>query len=697
MSLPLPVLDIESYTVKQIQYQLQQTLDAPRLKILEIYDTTQISKAQDFNSYVQDLEQKNIVHAFIPLTSLLQPISDICERGVRVNPRKGLKVVIGHANVDSSQKVLEFAHCLVALGNVQNFQLVNSDPNSDTFETATPTPDCILEGFNSLKINENSEFWIFNQRQIRTLQIIRTTSGKTLEHSPQFDPLCTLCKQNKAEYWCVNCNASLCHVCNDKSHTANAVLNTHTRIPMNRAGCYMEQCPFHPQNKVEHWCPVCHLPVCFECKLTGNHSQGACSKHQLIPLTEAYLDAIKRTNKESKYFSHRRRVIAEKLRDADVRLNDISSNERNLEDRIMEEAKKAIASLREQSGKRALIVRSNRDELYRKQAELDVYNRFLNTVQELSGPVQFIQAVDSYNDICQTDFKHDIDLPLDLYVEGDLALAGSLSVKPRQLIELPPGVHKRDIDVEEQNFRNTDVYTRTETTTVSEAPTERSYTYTTNGGFISKGQSKHQKLKQVTLSQMSSRKRQKLEEKGIRINFKPFEGSQILTTEENRTNLYFTFPFKGTPQTQLLFSSERDGRSIPVMHQRIDDVGITCLLIRRGAQVFGGFAAAKWNHNGEPFGDNSSSFLFQVSKDAFIPFKPRVEDACALIASYETLSFGKYDLVLDNQFNNCSSRLEMSYSYGLDPKSNDPVTFLAGSQTFKADLVEVWGFFNTEK
>lgn len=697
MSLPLPPLDIESYSVKTVQYMLQQNLDAPRLKILEIFDATQISKAQEFNSFCQEIEQKNIIHAFIPLTTLLQPISDIVERGVRVNPRKGLKVTIGHANVDASQKVLEFAHCLVALGVVQNHQVVKSDPNTEKFETSVPTPDVLLEGYNSIKLNEDGDFMIFNQKQIRTLQIIRTTSGESLERKLQFDLTCHLCKQAKADHWCVNCNAALCDACNEKSHSSNAVLNTHTRIPMSRAGCFMETCPFHPQNKVEHWCPQCHLPVCFECKLTGNHSVGACSKHQLMPLTEAYLDAVKRTGKESKYFSHRRRVIAEKLRDADVRLKDIATNQRNLEDRIMEEAKKAIESLREQAGARALKVRSTRDELLRKQMEIERANQFLNTVQELSGPVLFIQAADSYADICQSDFKHDDDIPLDLYVEGDLALGGGLSVKPRQLLELPEGVKKRDFDVEELNVRNTDYFTRTETISVSEAPTERSYTYTTNGGWIQRGESKHQKTRQLTLTQMATRKEQKLAHRGISLDFSPFEGSLVVTNDIKRRQLYMTFPFKGVPQTQLLFSSERDGRSIPLMHQRIDNVGITCVLVKRGSLAFGGFAAAKWNHDGKPFGENSSSFLFHVTKDAFIPYKPHVEDACALIADYETISFGRYDLVMTNQFNNCSSKLERSYSYGLDMKTNDPETFLAGTHEFKADVVEVWGFFNTDK
>ena len=75
--------------------------------------------------------------------------------------------------------------------------------------------------------------------------------------------------------------------------------------------------------------------------------------------------------------------------------------------------------------------------------------------------------------------------------------------------------------------------------------------------------------------------------------------------------LYLTFPFKSTPIPQLLYSTERDGRSIRVMHKLIDNVGITAVIVRRGNLTFGGFAAAKWTNEGVAFGDGTSTFLFR--------------------------------------------------------------------------------------
>jgi hypothetical protein len=120
-------------------------------------------------------------------------------------------------------------------------------------------------------------------------------------------------------------------------------------------------------------------------------------------------------------------------------------------------------------------------------------------------------------------------------------------------------------------------------------------------------------------------------------------------------------------------------------------------LIKKGEFVFGGSAAVKWRNDGLPFGDGRSSFLFSLSQDAVIPFKARVNDACHLYATEDTLTFGKYDLILADDFDGCSAVLESSYGIGFRPGSAEAQTFLAGEPGFRADEVEVWGFFTVEQ
>ena len=199
----------------------------------------------------------------------------------------------------------------------------------------------------------------------------------------------------------------------------------------------------------------------------------------------------------------------------------------------------------------------------------------------------------------------------------------------------------------------------------------------------------------ASLTEIAKRKAEKNAERGMELSFQPFQGSAILTGTMAST-LYLCFPFKALPQTHLLFSSERDGRSIAKMHELIDDIGITAILVKVGSHVFGGFAAAKWINNGEPFGEKSSCFLFSVTRDAFIPYRPRVEDACHLFATHDTLTFGRYDLCLANDFDECSAIIENSYGVGFKHGGNEAKTFLAGAATFSADVVEVWGFFTIQ-
>jgi hypothetical protein len=198
------------------------------------------------------------------------------------------------------------------------------------------------------------------------------------------------------------------------------------------------------------------------------------------------------------------------------------------------------------------------------------------------------------------------------------------------------------------------------------------------------------------LTKIASRKLERLEKSGTQINFIPFKESEIILDNDEKKMIYLTLPFKGIPETHLMFSTTRDGRSMSKMHKMIDDKGITLVLVKANGHVFGGFAAAKWNSNGEPFGDQSSCFLFSLTNDAFIPAHGQSEEVCKLFATEDTLTFGKEDLKLASNFDQCSSHLENTYGIGMLYGGSKASTFLAGEPEFSADIVEVWGFFSSD-
>ena len=74
----------------------------------------------------------------------------------------------------------------------------------------------------------------------------------------------------------------------------------------------------------------------------------------------------------------------------------------------------------------------------------------------------------------------------------------------------------------------------------------------------------------------------------------------------------------------------------------------------------------------------------------FVPHRPTHE---CLYASEDSLSFGRKDLVLNEDFSSCTSELEQCYGIGLPPNTRDAAEFLAGSSSFVAEELEIWAMF----
>jgi hypothetical protein len=200
----------------------------------------------------------------------------------------------------------------------------------------------------------------------------------------------------------------------------------------------------------------------------------------------------------------------------------------------------------------------------------------------------------------------------------------------------------------------------------------------------------------TSIAFVAQRRERRNRDSGIELTVEPFQGSKIVTDAKEAKTLYLALPFRVQPLTHLLFSSSRDGRSLQKMHELIDGIGITVVLVQCGEFRFGGFAASKWNCDGVPFGDPSGSFLFSLSQDAMISYQNHNDEPCVLCATNDTLTFGRYDLALSGDFDRCSSELENNYGVGWARGSTEAQTFLAGQANFRADHVEVWGFFTIE-
>jgi hypothetical protein len=402
--------------------------------------------------------------------------------------------------------------------------------------------------------------------------------------------------------------------------------------------------------------------------MTGSHSLGEAASHPLVTIRKAYNEALEVAAQEDPIVSRRSALLKEKITAADEALVEILDNLEAVEAEIRRIADTAIAQAKSLAGEKSLIVRSTRTELIRKQAELEAIGTLLVQHKKGSGPLTFLRAFDREVALIST-LQGTGDLPADVKIRGDLTVFGGVDVKIGS--EVGKAAAQREQDLLESGLAS---------------PISRKRPKDEGGD-----------IEWSSIATLAQRREQRNKARGIELDFQPFQGSEILSSPEEATKLYRCFPFKAVPQTHLLFSSTTNSRSIRKMHEIIDGIGITAVLIKRGTDIFGGFAAAKWRNDGVPFGEGSSSFLFTLAKDAIIPYRPQATDPVTLYATEDTLTFGKEDLVLAEDFDNCSSSLEHAFGLGFDIESTESLTFLAGEPAFKADLVEVWGFFTIEQ
>ena len=76
---------------------------------------------------------------------------------------------------------------------------------------------------------------------------------------------------------------------------------------------------------------------------------------------------------------------------------------------------------------------------------------------------------------------------------------------------------------------------------------------------------------------------------------KPFEESEILTSEEHQQSLKGWLPATGLEgEWYLLFRASRDGFAAQTFHSKCDNKGPTVTVVKSGANIFGGFTEISW-------------------------------------------------------------------------------------------------------
>ena len=667
MSISIPKVYPHGDEFGEVEQKLRIQLKCPSLVISEMLSIGLKPINVQFSNFVKAHRPTNIVDVFIPANQLQQSRSDVVTYGIKVHQRNGFTFRADGVDIELTNGYYEFIHIQVALGAVLNHQEKKLPLDKIKYIKTPPTIDALPEDYNSLRVADD-RYCVFSPNQIKALHLIKFNYVEGVSNANPHVHECDMCHKHGASVYCYNDQRKFCEACDQQLHEQNDIMRDHKRVPLFEGLCEVQKCPEHPHLNVMYYCNQCHQAICLDCKVKGSHSHGEASKHKLLPIAQAYHETLFLSKKPDAIFVKREEEIQKGLIECERKLQEIQTNQQAVEDEIMRVAMKAIEDSRLQSCATANEVKSARLEYLRKLKELEEQKEILAVYRDEGDPVQFLQAA-SRKVSLQEEMKDNLDLPLPIKVKGDLIVYGRIEVGP------PRGPSDQVADrgaTETQS--GTYSYTTAESSTLE--PTDPKW---------------------KRLSRIAFKKQSKYDSLGIVLPFIPFKESRIIVDSTAAERLYLTLPFKSTPQPHLLYSTEIHSRNMRIMHKMIDEMGITCVIIKVDNQIFGGFAATKWVTDGIPKKDKNSSFLFQITKDAFIPFAGQSEDPYYICATQDSLQFGDGDIKLGGlQFEYCSSQLENSYGLGFVYGSQKSKEFMAGKHKFVPDMIEVWGFFQTE-
>jgi hypothetical protein len=148
-------------------------------------------------------------------------------------------------------------------------------------------------------------------------------------------------------------------------------------------------------------------------------------------------------------------------------------------------------------------------------------------------------------------------------------------------------------------------------------------------------------------------------------------------------------------KTKLLYS-QVDGMTASDFHRLCDNQGPTVVIIKSTqGNVFGGFAPQPWSQSNIHNVLDKESFLFTIVNQGNVdPAKMAMvnqKQKGMFCHVNNGPSFGKGDILLSNSFGNNNSNTCKPFSYCYPGTSKKP-DFLAGSNAFTVEKIEVFGF-----
>jgi hypothetical protein len=241
-------------------------------------------------------------------------------------------------------------------------------------------------------------------------------------------PNCECCDARAAVVYCMQDNAKLCEVCDRDMHSKSKIYERHNRVLLNemQTTVGLTMCREHTNMPVQFFDPVAHLPVCIHCKMSGSHSSGEYSTHQLVPIQEAYQSSMEDLERERLIVEERRKTIYAQIASIDRRMTQVNQNHEKCQDQIYEIVQRVVQVLHEETQSKLAALLSDESELRRQLEYYGWMEGFLNYQKSAINPVEFLQVFKSHSSLLAAAPSEIVDGASN--VRADIRVLGRLDV-----------------------------------------------------------------------------------------------------------------------------------------------------------------------------------------------------------------------------------------------------------------------------
>ncbi|KNC46156.1 uncharacterized protein AMSG_00274 [Thecamonas trahens ATCC 50062] len=446
---PVPRLSLE---FAKVEYQLKLALQATTVELDEVAAIGNPNLSLAFEARAAEMMT---LYAWVDaaLVGDLNSVDEVMARGFRFQDA-GMLFAVGSIVIpDGAPRDHQYMLCKIAVGRSYVVE-------EEALQAARVE---IPEGYDSIYVHSaaseeahvyHHEYLLQDPAQVLPLFLVNFKFDPASEAAAGVT-LCEVCEEAEATLYCQQDDARLCKECDAEIHSANKLVQRHTRSELGAVPLAFGDCAYHPGNSVEYFCPIDHVPVCVHCKMIGSHASGEAASHKLITIREAYAAALDAANRDDPTVGSKRSDILKKLSGIDSSLRAVQANAAAAEERIYELLQAALFQLQVSTQAKLALLLGDELEMRRQLGELEHMDAFLTYQRSVLKPTNFLEAWNKHlllraeiHDTAPESLRPLSDVQADLQVVGEVVVTTASAQGPGQ--GMPPVDHARaahDLDM----------------------------------------------------------------------------------------------------------------------------------------------------------------------------------------------------------------------------------------------------------